>query len=358
MSDDQDDASKTEDPTAKKLEDSRSKGQVVRSQEVTIWFGLLAAFAFLFLLAPGLMARVTDVVLPFVERPHDFETTLGALGATLSDVMLRVLLLLALPVLLFMVAGIVPSLLQFGLLWSFEQTKPKLSKISPLAGLKRMFSVRSLVEFTKGLVKIGIVGSVATLILLPEFDKLEQLLAVPPADILDQVYWLALRLLIGVLVVLTVIAVADYAYQRYDFMKRMRMTRQEVRDEHKQAEGDPMIKARLRQIRQERARQRMMTSVPRADVVITNPTHFAVALEYDQERMAAPKLVAKGVDHLAQRIRELALESDVPLVENPPVARALYQSCEIDEEIPVEHYKAVAEIISYVWRIKRRFAPA
>lgn len=354
----QDDASKTEEPTSKKLEDSREKGQVVRSQEITVWFSLLAAFVFLFLLAPGMMARVSDIVLPFVERPHSFHTDLGALGGILSDVLLRVVLVLALPVLLFMVAGVVPSLLQFGLLWSTEQMTPKLSKISPLGGLKRMFSLRSVVEFVKGLVKIGIVGTVATLVLLPEFDKLEQLLAVPPIQLLDQTYWLTLRLLIAVLVVLTIIAAADYAYQRFDFIKRMRMTRQEVRDEHKQAEGDPMVKARLRQIRAERARQRMMTAVPRADVVITNPTHFAVALEYDQQRMSAPKLIAKGMDHLAQRIREVALENNVPLVENPPVARALYASCEIDEEIPVEHYKAVAEVISYVWRLKRRFAPA
>ena len=173
-------------------------------------------------------------------------------------------------------------------------------------------------------------------------------------QLLEEIQTLVVRLLIGAAAIMAVIAVADYIYQKYEHIKQLKMSRQEIRDEHKQSEGDPHVKARLRQIRHERARQRMMSAVPQADVVVTNPTHFAVALKYDTETMAAPVVVAKGVDNVAFRIREVADENDVPIVENPPLARALFGGVELDQQIPEEHYQAVAQIISYVYRLKGR----
>jgi len=172
--------------------------------------------------------------------------------------------------------------------------------------------------------------------------------------VLDRIHEIALVIAAATVMVMTVIAALDFMYQRYNQYKNLRMTKQEVKDEHKQSEGDPHVKARIRRLRQERAQQRMMAAVPEADVVITNPTHYAVALEYKMETMPAPRLVAKGVDSLAQRIRETAEEHEVPLVENPPLARALYAAIELDEEIPAEYYQAVAEVIGYVMRLKGR----
>lgn len=214
-----------------------------------------------------------------------------------------------------------------------------------------------MVEFIKGILKLIIVGGIAYILLAPEFDRLEALLQMDVIDLLREIQVLIIRMMIGVVSIMAVIAALDYAYQRYEHLKQMRMSRQEVRDEYKQSEGDPQVKARLRQIRTERARTRMMAAVPQADVVVTNPTHFAVALQYDSESMAAPTVVAKGADDVAFRIRDIANDNDVPIVENPPLARALFAGVDIDQQIPEEHYKAVAQLISYVYGLKGRGGP-
>jgi len=190
-----------------------------------------------------------------------------------------------------------------------------------------------------------------------DLEAVDAYAGLPAGALMERVWWLSVKLMIAVLAVMSAIAGLDWLYQRFDFTKQQRMTRQEIKDEFKQTEGDPMVKARLRQIRMERARQRMMAAVPEADVVITNPTHYAVAMKYEVDSMGAPKVVAKGVDHLALRIRELAKEHDVPVMENPPLARALCAAVEIDQEVPPEHYKAVAEIIAYVFRLQGRRLP-
>jgi flagellar biosynthesis protein FlhB len=210
------------------------------------------------------------------------------------------------------------------------------------------------VEFIKGVIKLAIVAWIAYYLMAPELDRAEQLMDMDVIDVLAEIYWLVIRLMIGVVAFMLVVAVADYVYQRFEYMKQLRMSRQEIRDEHKQSEGDPQVKARLRQIRMDRARRRMMAAVPTADVVVTNPTHFSVALRYDSETMAAPSVVAKGVDTVAFRIRELAKQHDVPIVENPPLARALFAGVEIDQQVPEAHFKAVAQVISYVYRLKGR----
>jgi flagellar biosynthetic protein FlhB len=248
-------------------------------------------------------------------------------------------------------------LMQIGWLMSPESIQPKLEKISPISGAKRLFSLKSVVELLKGIVKMILVGFVAYLIVKPEFSRIDLMVQMDLKELLDETHFVAIEIFIGVLAVAAVIAVVDYLYQRYEFMNQMKMSKQEVRDEHKQTEGDPHVKARLRQLRMERARTRMMAEVPKATVVITNPTHYAIALKYDMEQMAAPRVVAKGVDAVALRIREIANENEVPMVENRPLARALYDNAELDEEIPEDYYKAVAEVISYVFKMNQTYVP-
>jgi flagellar biosynthetic protein FlhB len=228
---------------------------------------------------------------------------------------------------------------------------PKLSKISPIAGGQRMFSRDALVNFLKGLVKIGVVGGAVVAVLWPERDRLELMVTLDPAALLPAFQEMGMKVFGAVLAVVTVIALADYVYQRNRWWSRLKMTIQEVRDEFKQMEGDPTVKGRIRAVRNERGRKRMMANVPKATVVITNPTHFAVALKYDKT-MKAPLCLAKGADDVALRIRTLAKEHDVPIVENPPLARALFAAVEVDETIPTEHFKAVAQVIGFVMRMK------
>ena len=216
------------------------------------------------------------------------------------------------------------------------------------ARVKRMFGPRALMEFLKGILKLLAVGIVSFSMALPMLQDLTLIPNYDLAQVMDRINIIAILLAIGTVGVMTVIAALDFAYQKYAFKKQMMMSKQEVKDEHKHSEGDPQIKARIKKVRMERAQKRMMAAVPEADVVITNPTHYSIALEYKMDDMTAPKLVAKGIDHLAMRIREVAKAHDVPIVENPPLARALYAGVELGEEIPPEHFKAVAEVIGFV----------
>lgn len=355
MADDSnDDSQKTEDPTPKKLQEAREKGEVAKSQEIGHWFMLFAFALGIGVMAPYLAEKVLTTLRPFIERPHSFELSAGGVRDLIVEALVGVGLAM-LPLLgIVVVLAIAGNLLQTGIIISSEPIKPKLSKLSPLAGFKRIFGSRALVEFAKGLLKITLVGVAVTMVLWPQRDRFIGLVRVDLPDLLGFLQGVALKEMIAVLAIMAIIAGLDYLFQRFQFIKQLRMSRQEIRDEMKQSEGDPLIKAKLRQIRMERSRKRMMAAVPEADVVVTNPTHYAVALKYDAEDMAAPRVVAKGVDHLAQRIREIALENGVPLYENRPLARALYANVDLDEEIPAEHYKAVAEIIGYVMRLKGR----
>lgn len=352
----QDESQKTEDPTSRRLEQAREKGQVARSQEVGHWFMLLAFTVIVALLGQSLIGGLALKLRTFIARPHTLPIDGGALQTlmfeTLTD--LGVVLLPALALLF--LAGIVSGLIQNGLVISVESLKPKLEKLSLVKGLKRLFSTRSLVEFLKGIAKITIVATVAVLLVRPELAVIPEIASLGTGEFVTLLQSLAVRVLLGVLAVMTIIAALDFLYQRQQHHKQLRMSKQEVKEEFKQTEGDPMVKARLRQIRMERARRRMMAAVPEADVVITNPSHFAVALRYDPERMQAPVLTAKGVESLALKIREIARESGVPVVENPPLARALYAGVELDQEVPPVHYKAVAEVIGYVMRLKGKLA--
>jgi flagellar biosynthetic protein FlhB len=259
---------------------------------------------------------------------------------------------LGIPVLMLVLAAIAGNMLQHRLVWSGEQLKPKLSKISPLAGVKRIFGKQALANFAKGLFKLAALGGVMTAILWPERHRLESMLRYDPAAIFGLVTSLSLHLMGAVVAMLAVVAIADYFFQYRQWYNRQKMSLREMKEEFKQSEGDPQVKGRIRQLRQARMRKRMMAAVPKASVIITNPTHFSVALSYERG-MPAPVCVAKGVDNIALKIREIAGKHDIPVVENVPLARALYATVEIDEEIPVEHYHAVAEVIGYVMGLKR-----
>ncbi len=354
MADDKDDSSKTEEPTARRLQQAREKGQVASSKEIANWMMLAASALALFTLIPAFAQDIVETLAPFIGKPEQMVIDPDSLQDLSLHVLGRLALVVGLFGLLMMVAGIAGHFLQTGLLFSTESLMPKLSKISPLEGFKRIFSGKSMVEFLKGLAKLAIVGIVVYLITKPLMDRLDLYTEMDPVAQLVALQALLLKLFGGVLAILFLIAILDFVYQRISFRKSMMMTPEELKEEYKQTEGDPHIKNRLRQLRMEKSKRRMMAQVPEATVVITNPTHYAIALKYEHGQTTAPLLLAKGVDFMAQKIREKAKEHDIPIVENPPLARAIYDSIKVDEEISFEHYKAVAEIIGYVMRLKKK----
>lgn len=354
MAEDQDQSQKTEEPTQKRLEDARKKGQVATSRELNNALMISAATAFLALLSPGVTNDLSVALMPFLQIPDQMPTTITDLQMLIMELMKQVGAALLLPALLFACAAIASGLLQNGIVISTEPLKPKLEKISPISGAKRIFSLKSIVEFIKGILKITLIGAAAILLLWPETATIIRTTDAELIVTTILLQSLTVKLLFGVAVLVIAVAVLDILYQRFEHQKQLMMSRKDLMDEFKQTEGDPHVKARLKGLRAERARQRMMAEVPNATVVVTNPTHFAVALYYDTNGKAAPRVVAKGVDSLAHRIREIATESQVPIVENPPLARALFASIDLGEEIPPEHYQAVAEVIGYVMRLERR----
>jgi flagellar biosynthetic protein FlhB len=253
------------------------------------------------------------------------------------------------------IGGVGGNVAQSGLLFTAEKLKPDWSKVNPLKGFHRIFGPDGLVQFLKTFLKLLAVGLICWLVLKPHVRELENMAAMPPALILPAARDLAVALMMATIIFLAFTAGADFLWQRYRFAERMKMTKEETKEDYKQSEGDPHIKAKLRQIRMQRLRRRMMAKVPEATVIVTNPTHYAVALQYEAG-MDAPICVAKGVDAMALKIREVAGEHDVPIIENPPLARALHASVDLDEAVPVEHYKAVAEVIGFVLRTRRRRA--
>ena len=346
MADENEDGTKTEDPSQKRLDEALNRGDVVKSHEVNTWFiiagGTIVLFAFARSMSGDLQTALRGVIANSHRLPTDGRD-LMALAALLG---LRVFGILAGPFMVLMLAAIAGSMIQHRLVWSVESLRPALSKISPMSGVKRMFSRQALVNFAQGLAKLTLIAPVMASLLWPERARLEGLITVDPAALLEIARSLALRLLVAV------VAGLDYLWQYRQWYDRQKMSLRELKDEFKQTEGDPAIKAKIRQIRQNRAKKRMMAKVPKASVVITNPTHYAVALHYARG-MNAPICVAKGLDLMALKIREVAQTHAVPIVENPPLARALHATVEIDQEIPSEHYQAVAEVVGYVMRLNR-----
>ncbi len=345
-----DDSQKTEDPTPKKLDESRKKGQIALSRELNNWLMLAAGTLVIVVMGPGTMEKLKQHLQVYLMHADSLPGAPGGLASVMGESLLDIISILFLPLSIFLLVAFFGPFVQVGPLFAPETIKPDISKISPFKGFSRLFSRRSLVEFVKGILKIGIIGVVGFMLMYPFYGRVDHLVGMPMAQTLSELKMLVTRLMTGILVVLLIIAVLDIIYQRLEHYKKMRMTKQELKDEYKQSEGDPHVKARLRQLRQQRARARMMQSVPEADVVITNPTHFAIALKYKPGEMQAPVCLAKGMDMIAQKIKEVAKEHKVEIVENPPLARSLYDVVEIDQEIPEDMYKAVAEVISYVFQ--------
>jgi flagellar biosynthetic protein FlhB len=348
MSDTNDAASKTEEPTPRKLEQARERGEVVRTMDLPA-FANLAAVAAVVLTAGGWLSRnLAAQLTPFFSRPDQMMLQ-GRGGVEIA----RYAAMAAAPVLLAVMgaaafSGTAANLIQTGLMFSPQKLRPDLNKISPMAGFKRIYGVDGLAQFVKSLLKVLATGLLAWWVLKPFWPKLATLSALEVAAIVPLSLDILKRLVFAVAALTLAVAAADWLWQRQRFMARMRMTREELKEDFKQSEGDPHVKARQKQLRNERARRRMMAAVPTATVVITNPTHYAVALKYEQGEDAAPLCVAKGLDTLALKIREVATEANVPIIEDPPLARALYAAVDIDEMIPAGHYEAVAKIIGFI----------
>ena len=352
MADENDAAEKTEDPTQKRLDDAHDRGDVAKSQEVNTWFMIAGATLVLSTFSGSIGGGIMMPLRNLVANSWMIHADGPGLLVLSQSLGIALIAALGVPLLMLMIAAIAGNMVQHRLVWSGESLKPKLSKISPLAGAKRVFGKQAAANFAKGIFKVAALGAVMTAILWPERHRLDAMVRFDPAAILSVTTTLTLQLLGAVVALLALVAIADYFFQYRQWFERQKMSLREMKEEFKQSEGDPHIKGRIRQLRHARMKKRMMAAVPKASVIITNPTHYAVALSYDRG-MSAPVCVAKGVDTIALKIREVAKAHDIPIVENVPLARALHATVEIDDEIPVEHYHAVAEIIGYVMGLKR-----
>lgn len=348
---------KTEEPTAHKLQQAFEKGQVVFSREVTHWFALGGFALSMAIFFPFSIRYLKDYLTFFIISAHELRIDQVTSQQILETSFIKAAVSL-LPLFgMLMAAAIAAGLLQTRLAIQFDAMLPKLNRISISSGIKRIFSVKSVVDFLKSLAKLAIISICLYIFLKNQLFHLDNWADMEPVLFFPTVKGLVLKCLIIILCLLTLIAILDYLYQKYEFIKNLRMTPDEIKKEFKETEGDPQIKQRRRQIAQERVRKAMMSNVPKATVILTNPTHFSVALRYEHETMDAPIVVAKGVDLIALKIREIGRENNIPIVENAPLARALYKSVEIDQEIPPEHYKAVADVIRFVMNLKNRLYP-
>jgi flagellar biosynthesis protein FlhB len=352
MADEDDSSDKSQDPTQKRLDEALERGDVVKSQEINTWFVIAGATLIMSIFSGSIGGGIEMPLRNLIANSWMIHTDGSDLLQLAKSLSLAVLAAIGVPVLMLALAAIAGNMLQHRLVWSAESLKPKFSKLSLGAGAKRIFGKQAAANFGKGLFKVIALGAVMTAILWPERLRLESLVRYDPAALLGITMSMTMHLMGAVVAMLAVVAIADYLFQYRQWFERQKMSLQEMKEEFKQSEGDPHIKGRIRQLRHQRMKKRMMTAVPKASVIITNPTHYSVALSYERG-MSAPVCVAKGVDNIAFKIREVARAHDIPIVENVQLARALYATVEIDDEISVEHYHAVAEIIGYVMGLRR-----
>lgn len=358
MADDEDQSSKTQEPTERKLRQLRDEGNVPISREVNNLFALVGMVAVVGGAAPWAFNRFMDLGASIIQGAGEVDLGDGAaIGRVLSHIGVSLLITLMPLLLILLVLGYGGGFVQHGGIFSTRPLEPSLDKISIIAGFKRLFSMRSVVELLKSIVKMTVIGGAMAITAYQHRDEVAMLVDSDLLTALHQLQQLALWILGAALLVMAILAMGDTIFQRLQFAKQHRMSFRELKDEMRDTEGDPHIKSRQRQIRMERARKRMMAAVPKADVVITNPTHYACALRYKPEDGdSVPILVAKGADVIAQRIREVAAENNIPLFEDPPLARALYQQVDLDQQVPVELYELVAKVIAFVMGLKQRRA--
>ena len=346
------DQEKTEPATPKRKEEARNKGEVAQSKEIPSTLVLLTGLMVFYFFGSHMIQNLLTVV-------HDLLVGVGSLELTRANIyrfslsiLGQIALILAPLMMALVIAGVAGNVLQKGFLFTGHPLIPKFSKISPIKGATKMFSSQSLVELLKSIMKILVVGYVAFLTVNGEKENLLPLMMMEPAYVLTYIGKVSFKICVRTLWILIPLAALDYAFQRWHYEKNLKMSKQEVKDEMKQREGDPLVKGRIKSVQREMARRRMMEEVPKADVVITNPTELAVALRYDRTEMSAPKVVAKGAGFIAGRIREIAAQAKVPIVENRSLARTLFRSVEIGQYIPETLYKAVAEVLAYVYQLK------
>jgi flagellar biosynthetic protein FlhB len=345
---------KTEQPTSRKRQEVREKGEVAKSRELPSVAVLLAALTTLTIFGNYTLAHLQ------IMMKDAFSLNISS-SMELKDFfffaqnMIKAFLLIVLPVFVaILITAVLSNIIQVGFLISADQIKPKLSKINPIKGLKRLFSKQSFMELLKIMTKLFIVGAVAYVTIRHEMEHVPPFGEMELTSILSYILRTIFKLFIRCTLAMIFIVVMDYAFQRWEFEKKIKMTKKEVKDEYKRTEGDPLIKSRIKSIQMQMARQRMMQEVPEADVVITNPTHLANALRYDHEKMDAPRLVAKGAGEIARKIREVAEKHHIPIVENRPLAKSLYSLVDVGHEIPPTFYQAVAEVLAYVYRLTGR----
>lgn len=353
MAENKDGMEKSEPPSSKRLEQAREKGQVPSTKEFSPVVGLFGAMGLIALWAPAAWKNLQQ------HSQHWFELagTLTVTPNTVYNLMLNVvqdgfLPLLPFPLLLGAL-GVLAMVVQTGPMWVQDGLQPKLSKLNPLNGLKRIVSIRGVVELVKSLLKLALLAGIAYLVIR---DQIPEIVSLPTLEIpqaIEVAGNVAFFLVLWIGLVLLALALADFGYQKWQFMRDQRMTKQEVKDELKDTEGNPLIRSRRLSLQRERARQRMMQAVPKADVVITNPSHIAVALKYEPDKSDAPSVVAKGAGFLAERIKEIARHVGIPIIENKSLARGLFKLVEVGKHIPTDLYKAVAEVLAYVYRLKQ-----
>ena len=351
-------AEKSEQPTAKKLDDARKEGQVAKSQEVATAFSLLALFVILRIFYPfmgnnfkSIFERVYNNI-PVVARTYDGFLPVATITSILSNAILTMLLLTAPFLIIGFLTAFLCDLVQVGFKPTSKPLQPKLSKLNPISGMKKIFSARKLFELGKSILKLAVMAVVIYSFFTGRTESLFLLYDMPLSQAIGLMGNLIISLGLRIAAAYMVIAIIDLIYQRRKFTKDMMMTKQEVKDEYKNSEGDPAVKSAQKRRMMEASRRRMMQQLPQADVVITNPTHYAVAIKYDAEESDAPVVIAKGADYLAQKIKEIARDNDVEIVENKPLARMLYANVEVGELVPPELYKAVAEVLAYVYHLK------
>ena len=348
-----DDQAKTEEATSKKIEDARREGNVPKSQDLAAVVTLVVGVVVVLFLIGYLSERIMNLY-RYYQSFIGVELDLKILQAITIKTMFELIIMLLPIVLSIMVAGVIGNLMQFGFIFTTKPITPNLSKIDPIKGLKNLFSMKKAVDSIKITLKVGVVFGIAFVFLLQFMTELPK---VELYDVVSQLVWLkekAIILAAIVIIAFIFIGIIDIFLVRFQYFKSLRMSKQEIKDEYKQMEGDPQVKGRIRRMQMEAARRRMVQDVAQADVVITNPTHYAIALRYDSSKEAAPRIMAKGVDFLALRIKEVAYENEVLVYENPPLARELYKLCDVGDMIPRELFEAVAEVLSFVYASNKK----
>ncbi|MBS4172533.1 flagellar biosynthesis protein FlhB [Bacillus sp. FJAT-49736] len=345
---------KTEKATPKKRQDAKQKGQVAKSQDINTAIGLLAVFMFLSFGTSFIGTHLFGILRHSFQDYMLMDLTENNLQKITLDLLKEVAYIIGPIFGVALIAGVVSNFAQVGFIFTTESLQPKLEKLDPIKGFKRIFSMRAIVELLKSVLKILFVGTVTFIVLWRRMNDVLSLSYKSIGDSLVTIGSLTLQMGFAASIALLFLAILDYLYQRFDHEKNLRMSKQDIKDEYKNSEGDPLIKSKIKQRQREMAMRRMMQEVPKADVIITNPTHYAICLKYDESAREAPFVIAKGVDFVAQKIKMIANEHEIIMIENRPLARSLYDQVEIGDTIPEEFFKAVAEILAYVYRIKNK----